>query len=319
MKTQVSVIIPLYNKGKYIRRTLDSVLAQTYGDYEIIVVDDGSADGGPTIVGECHDPRLRLVRQANAGPGAARNRGIRESAGPYVTFLDADDEWLPEFLEASVANLVEHEDCALSTCSLMVTGDSVVQSVVDSWGVTSQPFRLAEDAEPEHIRSTIVCVHSAGSVLCRRDILSQFGGFYENGCTYGEDAFLWLQVVLNYPIYRDSRKLMIYHRESSVLTGPKRAGPRPIWPILKQPEPIRRSCPPTYRESLENYLAYTALKAAHQAVSVGDTGDAAELLRMYPRMRRWPWDCIKLRIKLLIPPLSCLGRLRRSLRKNAAA
>jgi len=88
----VSIIIPLYNKGKYIARALDSVFAQTYQDFEAIVVDDGSTDYGPDIVRKHDDPRLRLIQQANAGPGSARNRGIKETTAPYLAFLDNVEE-----------------------------------------------------------------------------------------------------------------------------------------------------------------------------------------------------------------------------------
>src|SRR5947209_3795753 len=102
---RVSVIIPLYNKAPYVRRTLDSVRAQTFADYEVIVVDDGSTDGGAAVVEGFGDPRFRLIAQPNAGPGAARNRGLAEAGGEFVAFLDADDEWLPTFLERSLALL----------------------------------------------------------------------------------------------------------------------------------------------------------------------------------------------------------------------
>ena len=97
---KVSVIIPLYNKSQYIARTLDSVLAQTFQDYEVIVVNDGSTDDGPRIVRQYRDPRLRLVSQENRGLSGARNRGIAESRTDWVAFLDADDEWMPEVSRA---------------------------------------------------------------------------------------------------------------------------------------------------------------------------------------------------------------------------
>jgi glycosyltransferase involved in cell wall biosynthesis len=99
----ISVIIPLYNKGKYIARALDSVFTQTFEDFEVIVVDDGSADDGPDIVRKYDGPRLRLIQQANASPGSARNRGMRENKAPFIAFLNADDEF--SILEGSCANM----------------------------------------------------------------------------------------------------------------------------------------------------------------------------------------------------------------------
>lgn len=96
---KVSVIIPLYNKAPYIKRALDSVLSQTVQDFEVIVVNDGSKDGGDKIVEEYGDSRIRLINQENQGVSAARNHGVDAAKAELVAFLDADDEWLPEFLK----------------------------------------------------------------------------------------------------------------------------------------------------------------------------------------------------------------------------
>src|SRR5262249_38507394 len=99
---QFSVVVPLYNKARYISRCLDSIRAQTYPDFEIIVVNDGSTDGGESIVRGYGDARIRLVSQQNAGPGPARNRGIAEARGDWIAMLDSDDEWDPRYLELGV-------------------------------------------------------------------------------------------------------------------------------------------------------------------------------------------------------------------------
>src|SRR5271157_5460413 len=100
---RVSVVIPLYNKAGYITRTLQSVAGQTFEDFETIIVDDGSTDGSGDLAAEFQDGRFRVVRQANAGPGAARNRGIEEARGELIALLDADDVWMPEYLASSLA------------------------------------------------------------------------------------------------------------------------------------------------------------------------------------------------------------------------
>ena len=115
----VSVIIPAFNAAEYIRQTLNSVLAQTYQSLEVIVVDDGSEDGTG-----CHcrgirekDARVQLVRQCNAGVGAARNTAIRMARGEYIAPLDADDIWFPEKLEKQVARMEQNgEETGLVYC-----------------------------------------------------------------------------------------------------------------------------------------------------------------------------------------------------------
>lgn len=104
-KGLVSIITPVYNGGKYVRETIESVLRQTYTDWEMIVVDDGSKDDSARIVNEYagRDKRIILLRQANGGSASARNNGIRNARGQYIALLDADDLWEPAFLESQLA------------------------------------------------------------------------------------------------------------------------------------------------------------------------------------------------------------------------
>src|SRR5262245_39908172 len=100
----VSVVIPSYNSAAYLPAAIDSVLAQTARDLEVIVVDDGSTDDTPDVVAR-YGPPVRGIRQANAGVAAARNRGIAEARGRYIAFLDADDTWEPVKLERQLGEL----------------------------------------------------------------------------------------------------------------------------------------------------------------------------------------------------------------------
>jgi len=257
----VSVIIPLHNKGKYIVRALNSMFAQTYEDFEVVVVDDGSSDDGPDIVRQYRDQRLRLIQQDNTGPGAARNRGIRETRGHYVAFLDADDEWLPHFLNVTLCHLKQNADCVLCTVGFIDgrSGEPSIHNRKISYGRWELPVRI----EPREMKVAVDVIHSACRVLCRREILLEFGGFYENHCTYGEDEYLWLQVILNYPVFRDPSPLAIYHAEASELGIFGRKGIRPPRPVLTDPEPVRRVCPPRYRNLLESYLVYWAQRTKY--------------------------------------------------------
>ncbi len=109
----VSVIIPTYNRRAYVQEAIDSVLAQTYTDYEIIVIDDGSTDGTGEALRERYGDKIIYEWQENQGLSAARNRGIESSRGQYIALLDSDDLWMPEKLERQVACLSQHPEVAM--------------------------------------------------------------------------------------------------------------------------------------------------------------------------------------------------------------
>lgn len=115
----VSIITPLYNGERFIGQTIESVLAQTYPNWEMIIVNDGSKDGGADIVRRyaAQDERIRFFEQPNSGCASARNHGLREANGRFYCFLDSDDYWDPTFLEEQLAFMTEHE-AAIVTCSV---------------------------------------------------------------------------------------------------------------------------------------------------------------------------------------------------------
>ena len=313
----VSVIVPLYNKSAFVRRTVESILAQTVTDLEVVVVDDGSTDDGGAIVSGIDDSRIRLVHQENHGPGAARNKGLSLATGDYVAFLDADDEWLPSFLAVTLQHLKQQPDCALC-----LTGQYRGENRAD-WGQTltalglsSGLWRLSPELPRDEHKPNLDVLHS-GAIVCDRNVINRFGGFYDKDrCTYGEDIYLWLQVVLNYSIYRDLRPLMWYHTEASDLAVWNQV--RPPWPMLLDPEPIRRSCPPAYRTTLERIFNTYAAIAAYRATTVEDLATANRLFTAFPDARREMFQDWRKRVDYLIANVPNLRRTLKGLKRGEA-
>jgi len=209
----VSIVIPLYNKGTYIERTLNSVLAQTIQDFEVIVVDDGSTDNGANVVSEYHNTKIRLIRQNNQGESAARNRGVAEAHSELIAFIDADDEWRPQFLE-TIIRLQKKNPLAGIYCTAydmmrpngIITRAVIVTVPPPPWeGVLSRYFLSAALGGP-----TV----SSSSCAITKKIFDEFNGFLVN-CRYGPDTDLWGRIALKYPVMFSWYIGAIYHEDAS--------------------------------------------------------------------------------------------------------
>jgi glycosyltransferase involved in cell wall biosynthesis len=192
-----SVIIPLYNKGDYISRTLDAVTAQTFRDFEVVVVDDGSTDDGPARVRAYGDPRVRLVAQPNGGVSAARNRGAAEARGELLAFIDGDDTWEPGFL-AAIDTLATRFPAA----GLFATGYRAVHPGF----AKSVAVRAPRDGAPMFLLERYFALESVGpplvtssSVAIPRAVFADIGGFAV-GKIWGEDRDLWGRIALRHPV-----------------------------------------------------------------------------------------------------------------------
>jgi len=193
----VSVVIPLYNKGPYIARALNSVLAQTFQDFEVIVVDDGSTDDGAEVVRGFDDPRIRLIQQENQGVSAARNRGIAAARAELVAFLDADDEWLPGFLETIMRLRRKFPEAGAYATAVSTAYNGTIKHS----RYRSVPSSNWEGMITDYFRSQILgdSVIYSSSVAIPRDILQEMNGFVI-GAKWGEDLDLWGRIALKYPI-----------------------------------------------------------------------------------------------------------------------
>lgn len=186
-----SVVIPTYNRAAMVVRAIESVRAQTFTDYEIIVVDDGSTDDTATRV---ESMGVRCLRQPNAGPAAARNRGIAEAAGQYVAFLDSDDTWFPWTL-ATYAQAIAERNCAFITArpkdvSVFATTASPTEIELDA-GVGTTTIEYDSDFFAS--RHNPMLSFTTSSVAVSADALRAVGGFTGERMNY-EDMDLWFRL-----------------------------------------------------------------------------------------------------------------------------
>lgn len=284
----VSVILPLYNKAAYIERSLASVLEQSYAGFEAIVVDDGSTDNGPALVNRIRDPRLRLVTQANAGPGAARNRGVELAAGPLVAFLDADDAWHADYLRESLAWMDRlDDDVASLTWGMRIYPRG--ESTEKRWRKHEIPhgvFRLTPHASYRLIVGMLGNMLPSSTVV-RRDAFKRLGGYYAKyRCVYSEDAYLWLHLLLHYKAAFDPRPFTLRYEDASELAVNLK-GVRPIEPFLLDPADLERDCPPELQPLLRQVLAARALKTASVYGYWGKNRQAQEMFRRFASLADW--------------------------------
>jgi glycosyltransferase involved in cell wall biosynthesis len=214
----VSIIMPAYNAQKYIALSIDSVLAQTYSNWELIVVDDGSTDNTANVVQEFvrRDRRIKYLFQENGRLGKARNTGIRNSAGPLIAFLDSDDLWLPTKLEAQTRAMAEKNADVVYSKSYVFNGENIndeTETLRSSVGKFSGP-----DFFDSLVREPQIPVLT---VMLKRSALDGVGLFEEGKAYHGcEDADLWLRLAkAGVVFYGMSDILARYRRHQTAMTA----------------------------------------------------------------------------------------------------
>ena len=200
--TSISVVIPLYNKESSIESTIQSVLKQSYQNFEIIVVDDGSTDNSVDYVKTYNDKRIRLIPKENGGVSSARNEGIRQAQYEYIAFLDADDLWKPTYLEELVKLITDFPEASLwgTGYEFLInnTSSRAEKSLPDNFrGIIQNPW------------SSVAHSYCTTTSCCRRQSLLTIGMFDER-ISYGEDIDVWWRLMLNYPAAYYNKSLAIY-------------------------------------------------------------------------------------------------------------
>ncbi len=281
----VSFVVPLFNKAPFIARALHSVLAQTLPGREIVVVDDGSTDDGPGIVAQlaAQHPFIRLVRQANAGPSAARNRGIAEARGAWVAFLDADDMVLPHYLAhaAQMAGLHPEAD-VLAAAYREVSDDDhadAARATADAARVDAADTEMVGDFFMRWSRGTFFFT---SSVVIRRSALLQLGEVFPRGERLGEDHDVWFRLAEQGGIAWTPKVGALYSVGlADSLTGGGGSGrisaPLPSYERLKQ-RLEASSFPIAHRRGARRLLATHWLNVARTRVLASDVEGARQLL-----------------------------------------
>jgi glycosyltransferase involved in cell wall biosynthesis len=287
----ISVVIPLYNKVAYIRRAIESVLAQHSPADEIVVIDDGSTDGSADEVLKIADPRIHLIQQPNAGECAARNRGVVESRNDLVAFLDADDEWKPDFL-VHIQRLVNNfPDCGAYTTSyeVLLPGGSrrtvgLSEIPPAPWiGILPNFFKILQVSLP----------FSSSSVAIPKRVFWDLGGF-PVGVKRGGDLMMWIRLGLKYPIAFSPSCQAIYHTEAdnrACVIFPSLGEPASAALIARMLE--NGEVPPALVNDLQDYYAIEQIAKAQDLIKAGHAKMARELLAKAKHnrkhRRKWFW------------------------------
>ena len=284
-----TVLIPLYNKAAFIRNTLESVLAQTFTDFEVLVVDDGSTDAGDRVVDDVSDHRIRLIHQANAGVSAARNRGIAEARGEWVVFLDADDWQHPGFLTALVL--------AQTACpgARAVATDFLRFPHTDGawpprWSLPNgQPeIELITDLSARWMHGPSLC---SSAVSVQRDLLQSMQPCFPLGESVGEDLDLWFRLSEKTPIALVHVPLAAYREAvaGSLSTHHKISNVPPFFDRIRH-RALSGQMTPTQRRSALWLVAQHEVTLARMAVTAGQRALGLRwLMRGRHAARGWRW------------------------------
>lgn len=208
-----SVIIPLYNKGPYVAKAVKSVLAQTFKDYEIVIMDDGSHDDSYDIASRAVEGRINchIHRQQNAGVSTARNKAVALSHGDYLCFLDADDWWEPTFLEEMSKLIKEYPEAGIYGTNYTIVNESKHKTRVAEIGV-EPTFKIGYINYCQVYAKSLAMPLCTDSVCIPRTVFNEMKGF-QKGIKLGEDFLLWIKIALKYQVAFLNKPLAYYNQD----------------------------------------------------------------------------------------------------------
>jgi glycosyltransferase involved in cell wall biosynthesis len=316
MNIKISVIIPLLNKGPYVGRAVKSVLHQTFQNFEIIVIDGGSEDNGPEIIKEFSDPRIHFLEQTGKGVSNARNEAVNSAENNYIAFLDADDEWMPKYLETIYHLTEKFPEAGIFTTAWKIHAASGTIRWAKYEHVPKPPW---EGLLPDYFKSAALGdspVWTSVAVVPTK-IFHETGGFDERHW-YGEDTDLFGRIALKYPVAFSWEFGAVYH-----LDALNRAGNRQV--PLDTEEPfvstarkalLKGDVAPEFIGSVNEYISYREIVRAVSNVRSGNSKNAQIILKKC--RTRWHY-LLKIKwtilAKIPYPVFVFLGKIKLKYRK----
>lgn len=299
---KISVIIPLYNKAPFIKRAIDSVISQTIQDFEILVIGGNSTDNGEEIVASFDDSRIKLIKEEKVGVSAARNQGVTIAQSNLISFLDADDEWDPKYLETILKLQSLYPDAGLYSTAwynISHNGECTVSkcyNIPENWvGIVPSVFRCAaiDGFFPGY----------TSSISIPKNIIIEIGGFNEK-YQMGEDVDLWGRVALYYKNAHCSKPLVYYrHDDAYALTTKKELIILNEFPLQKSLEIYFKNekfIDKSQNHDLKLYLDSLNICYTWNYIAIGDTKTARRYICKVHHKELMKKKCI-LYIRTYIP------------------
>ncbi len=291
---KVSVIIPAYNAMIYLPETLKSVLQQTFTDFEVLIIDDGSTDNIVQWAGELIDSRVKLIVQPNQGTSAARNTGIAQAQGEYIAFLDADDLWEPTKLEKQVRYLEDNPAVGLLHTNM----------VLIDWQGKSSGRVMKSNAEGDALKQLLKQNTVVTSSVIVRDCCLKTVGEFDRNLRYSQDWDMWVRIAARYPLAVIKEPLVCYRQHPNNATK--------NWQMLEQGfgmiEKLFQSVSQELLYLKNRSYGYASIYLAWKALQNGDRQQAmyfrTQAIAHYPRLR-YSSGCIRLSVAIAI--MQCLG------------
>ena len=311
-----SVVVPLYNKARFVEAAIRSALAQTLPVHEVIVVDDGSTDGSAEVVEAIADARVRVVRQRNAGVSAARNHGIELATGDWIAFLDADDWHHPEFL-AYLAQA--HQRCP--EADMLATGFAKFDPQTPEPEPWLLPEKFCEVELIEDLRERWMKTHPffTSSVAIRASRLKAMQPCFQVGESWGEDLDLFFRVADETPVALVHAPLAAYRMDvAGSLTAKGRWDVLAPFVLRMRDRALRGEVPARHRRSALWYVAQQEITLARDLLVLGRRREALRLLmsaRIAATGPRWQITFLM----ALLAPAHVAGRWQRWRMRSADA